>query len=199
LMGVALSGLSSLDAGNRAYGSCSASQSNSDIDVDALREIEIGTGGGGKRCVAKNGEHGNPCQVGGSDREEVDQPGLVVTDQTNHICPIFLSSRFSYRDLVGLPRRTWWVKQRTLRQIRYHYCYQDRCQHDDWGIFAPIVHFRPTFTTFIMAPADTTFNEIFSMSQDPSLAEVGGGHGQKGVLRGVVGTPGRDRRAPAAR
>lgn len=85
---------------NRAYGSYSASQSNSDIDVDALREIEIGTGEGGKRRTAKNGEHGNPCQVDGNGREEVDRPGLVVTDQTNRICPSFLSFRFSYHDLI---------------------------------------------------------------------------------------------------
>jgi hypothetical protein len=32
-----------------------------------------------------------------------------------------------------------------------------------------------------MVKAEEKFNEIFSMSQDPSLAEVGGGHGQKGV------------------
>ena len=31
-----------------------------------------------------------------------------------------------------------------------------------------------------MAP-HPTFTEIFSMSQDPDLMEVGGGHGQKGV------------------
>lgn len=32
-----------------------------------------------------------------------------------------------------------------------------------------------------MAAVEDKFNEIFSMSQDPALAEVGGGHGQKGV------------------
>lgn len=32
-----------------------------------------------------------------------------------------------------------------------------------------------------MAAAEEKFNELFSMSQDPSLAEVGGSHGQKGV------------------
>lgn len=32
-----------------------------------------------------------------------------------------------------------------------------------------------------MAAADQKFTEIFSLSQDPTLAEVGGGHGQKGV------------------
>lgn len=32
-----------------------------------------------------------------------------------------------------------------------------------------------------MLAAEEKFSEIFSMSQDPSLAEAGGGHGQKGV------------------
>lgn len=32
-----------------------------------------------------------------------------------------------------------------------------------------------------MAAAEEKFTEIFSMSQDPTLAETGGGHGQKGV------------------
>lgn len=32
-----------------------------------------------------------------------------------------------------------------------------------------------------MAAATEKFSEIFSMSQDPSISEVGGGHGQKGV------------------
>lgn len=32
-----------------------------------------------------------------------------------------------------------------------------------------------------MVPAEAKFTEIFSLSQDPSLAEAGGGHGQKGV------------------
>ncbi|MET3552639.1 dsDNA nuclease domain-containing protein [Burkholderia sp. 567] len=32
-----------------------------------------------------------------------------------------------------------------------------------------------------MAPAEEKFTEIFSLSQNPALMEVGGGHGQKGV------------------
>lgn len=32
-----------------------------------------------------------------------------------------------------------------------------------------------------MVPADAKFTEIFSLTQDPELAEAGGGHGQKGV------------------
>lgn len=32
-----------------------------------------------------------------------------------------------------------------------------------------------------MARAEAKFTEIFSLSQDPALAEAGGGHGQKGV------------------
>ena len=32
-----------------------------------------------------------------------------------------------------------------------------------------------------MVPAEEKFTEIFSLSQDPTLAETGGGHGQKGV------------------
>jgi hypothetical protein len=32
-----------------------------------------------------------------------------------------------------------------------------------------------------MAPTEAKFTEIFSLSQDPALAEAGGGHGQKGV------------------
>lgn len=32
-----------------------------------------------------------------------------------------------------------------------------------------------------MAPAEERFTEIFSLSQDPALAETGGGHGQKGI------------------
>ena len=37
------------------------------------------------------------------------------------------------------------------------------------------------FTKSNMAAAEEKFTEIFSLSQDPTLSEVGGGHGQKGV------------------
>ncbi|PIL39924.1 dsDNA nuclease domain-containing protein [Massilia psychrophila] len=37
------------------------------------------------------------------------------------------------------------------------------------------------FTKFNMAASKEKFTEIFSLSQDPTLSEAGGGHGQKGV------------------